>query len=390
MPATAKVPPIFNALDDAAREQGRNGKPAVAEAIRRLMDGLNSVSYSGRPVAALWGGRTGGDGGAAGLDPLYMLAVPRLHAACAKLRGRCVIAKNTHAPAGNDRGVETKIGSDAAVLTQLDYDINGATLGYPEGAEQLDVLTDTDKDPSTADIVTALRVNSVPAGSGLYVPAFLAYDAAQVDVDPDVTKYAYVPPELVGPGLEVVAEGKVLDRYRVQLRNTALHKRVPISWSIEGPGTNYVDFTTSRADFRYIFDQAIGDNGTAPSATGPALTAPWYKSAFGRRTQVRVAVWVYARMSDGDGATGTIGVANKDSGGAMQAFAALTNGPTVTFNGGTFKWWPDLNTGTPAYFNGYAGAPFDRVLLGAKASTGPDMDATVQIAAYVMLPFHHE
>ena len=127
-------------------------------------------------------------------------------------------------------------------------------------------------------------------------------------------------------------------------------------------------------------ERLLGGGGTNFSATGPAITLPLANAGGGRRTQLRVYVFVYASMS-GTTNTGSIGVANKSSSGTMATSAtALTNAATIS--GSTFAWYPTLSTWTPGtgqYFSGYTGSAFDRIGLCSGATD------TIRIGAWTMI-----
>lgn len=148
---------------------------------------------------------------------------------------------------------------------------------------------------------------------------------------------------------------------------------------------SYVDFIESPGDWRYIFDQTVGDTGTAPSATGPAITLPAYAAGIQRQATVRVYVYVLAAMS-GNTDTGVIGVANKDSNGTMQtSFSALTNGAAIS--GTTFSWYPGTGAFDPAagpYFEAPTGVAFDRVCFGAKSGGVTD---TVKVRSFAFFVY---
>lgn len=167
------------------------------------------------------------------------------------------------------------------------------------------------------------------------------------------------------------------------VRDTWFRQRPQCGWSTVLPGQpdvpnaskrRGVHFSTSSQNYRYIFDQSYGaGGGTVFSAGGQAMTLPLANAAGGRRTQVRVYVFVYAAMS-GATNTGSIGVANKGSTGTMATSAStLTNGPTIS--GATFQWYPTLATWSPTtapYFLGYTGSAYDRVALCARSSGATD------------------
>jgi hypothetical protein len=165
------------------------------------------------------------------------------------------------------------------------------------------------------------------------------------------------------------------------------YQRPQIGWSAVDSTNGGISFTTSKNQFRYIFDQSFGTGGSFGfSASGAAITLPLSYAAAGRRNQVRVYVFVYAKMS-GTTDTGSIGVANKDSGGTMASTAtALTNGATIS--GTTMQWYPDpasFDASTAPYFLGYAGSTPDRVALCAKSSGTTD---SVKISAWTFIVQH--
>jgi hypothetical protein len=385
MPDVISLPALGPAsFDDEAETQGSNGKPALASIYKNYATVLNAIQYAGRNLWTFWGG--GANNNAADIQRGLW---NHRHVAGKHLRGKLLFYQAnlprdvTQALIGREYG--------ATLAYPVDYDALAVAASEPTGLRATSIFGDQDGVDATTNNAELLGWGS-QSTNGPFITSGLMYEAAQGVIDP-AAAYAYVPPSFADPGTDIIATAlaadptMTIDRLRSQLVACWLKMRPSLVWSrnLPGTGTNYVEFSAatppygSPTQYRYIFDQTIGTGGTAPSLTGPGMTFPLHHAASGLNTQVKLRAWVYARMGSAVGPdTGEIAFANRDASGTMTAFTAPTN--PVTISGTTFQWWPVLTTGDMS-FSGYAGAAYDRILLGARSSGASDK---VQIAAFAI------
>lgn len=236
------------------------------------------------------------------------------------------------------------------------------------------LLTDTDDDISgVVDEVYIGFDNVRPVAGCVFEDTIRA-----VNADDTVTD------NQIAGGREVLAvqtgSYSTLDRMRDRVNHVHQNRNTQISWAC--PDDSYFEFNGS--DWRYMFDQTVGDGGTAPDVQGPGVTLPVPYAGYGISSQVRVYLYVYAAMS---GATdhGTVAVANKDAIGSMGAMAALFNGQTIS--GTSYQWWPPLGTidsTVDAYFLSPTGIVFDRVLIGGRSEGTTDK---LRVKAWSMIVY---
>jgi len=372
-------------VDDAALEPGKNGKPALAAQIQRIVTGLNRQSYSGRTLYTWWGGDD---------------------------------TTNSHNVLRTVYNHHHQVNSIACHLIGLDND-NTATTSQRASLE-IDTVsssaTDIPWSPGTSSPASTEPADLTIAGmrcddvTGLFAPSTLKcdmsmgsmtangpimtagviYEPAQTEIDPGTASTAaWVPQDFARPdgGIVATAPGTGLadlDRLRLMLLHTWNRKRPTFAWSIAKPGTNYVQFSTAPTAYRYIWDQTIGDTGTAPTITGPGLTVPLRYAGSGVNTTIKCALYVYAAMSDAIG-TGYIAVSHKAAGGAsMTAFDRGTNPISVT--GTSFAWYATMASATPNFHALRTDLAYDRVVIGAKRGAGASGE--VRIGAYALFPMH--
>ena len=369
-------------LDDAWRAVGANGEPATAALMAQEIHLANQAAHAGRPFYTwAYNNIIGGD-----CTSMFRQVYMASNRAATNEYGRAVVMDHQFDPDGGV-GFQTGQGLRIAIGTAMhDTPINfGDPVGFQSYPASSTVVTYTSAFGFSTQpaemIIGALTTNNPQprAGTIWQVPLQMvpstkgsAIGSANVQSKGDII------------GVRSTGDEQ-LTSLSDSIRDTWYHQRPQCGWSAPQPGTafNFIDFTTSKTNFRYIFDQSRGSGGAAFSATGPAMTLPLANAAAGLLTQLRVHVFVYAAMS-GTTDTGSIAVANKDSGGTMALSpTVLTNGPTIS--GTTFQWYPSLSTWSPstgAYFPGYAGGAFDRVALCAKSSGSTD---SVRIAAFTLV-----
>ena len=375
MSNTADIPPQTILLDDAARLSASNGALARASLPNRLASSIRQFQHGGRPLFHWFNAPFA-------FTSANLYRFVRLN----KLDGN---GQQMSAIVGTIPPT-TAPTTTSAVRIQKVSSVTNYDTAYTSAAVQ----------HSYPEDVASLRVAGIPAGGGVSgVPEEFAigpvdtaspdmlmgcvYEDAAFAADPTLT----VLDQGFTVGNPIVASKSggrsTMNVMRDRFTHVWRNRRPHVGYSVRFPDSGGYVLTTA-GQYRYIFDGTIGDGGVAPSATGKGMTLPLKYSAAGRRTQVRVYVWVYARLTAGTG-TGSIAVANKGASGTMGTMAALTNGSAIS--GTSFAWWPHMGSFDPAtnaYFNGYAGAPFDRVLLGGKTTGTADLE----ISAFVMVPYH--
>lgn len=402
-------------FDDTAIGEGRNGQPASGALFARLIKLANQIAYSGKPAYSWIGGISTGFSTFEDPTPWframynganYGAVTEGAQIQYEQLSGFAAIANQGWATRVNDVNFVNSLNYSTPVVgsypTSLLRDTMVGTRGYTAANSEIAVWGKTSNYPVMRSGVVWQEPQDVidPNVAGSYVDS----SGTQTGVN------AYVGSQLVRAGGPIVGirsdnltAADVLQKLRIQLLNTHQYHRGQQCWSAQLPDTNAITFSTSKNQFRYIFDQTYGTGGTAfaadsPGTTtifgttySPAITMPLKYAGSNLYTQIRVYVFVYAAMTGGTD-TGSIGVANKDSGGTMAATPSAVTNP-VTISGTTLKWYPDkvssstasLPLTTAPYFKGYCGtfSEFDRIGLCFKSSGTTD---SVKVAAFALIP----
>jgi hypothetical protein len=375
MSENVTTPPRLALLDDGATDDCSNGVLARASVMANAIRALRYIQHAGRPIFHL----VGQPSVFANAQERRFIRLDTLDGGGRYLAGLVGGIRNTTTVSAT-QGLRL---SEGVTPHDTAWPSTASVNRYPEDLVPIDIVgpLHTGSAPAT---VNGYELGQIDAQSPQLSSACI-YEDARSKEDSDII--AMEDPFVPNNGIVATKSGSrsTLDVARERFLHVWRNRRPHFGWSGQYPDTTgYIDLTTSKNNYRYIFDQTIGDGGTAPSATGKAATLPLRYSGAGRRTQIRVYVWVYARLSAGTG-TGTIAVANKDASGTMGGMTALTNNVAIT--GTSFTWWPHTGSWDPAtnaYFNGYAGGAFDRVLVGGKTSG----TASLQIGAYMLVPFH--
>lgn len=377
----SKAPAFF---DDAEREVGRNGLAATGRIMGRIAKAINQAAHAGRPFFSFV------IRSITGTNPVLRQVYSGRNLGTSFEAGAAIYTQ--HQLAEDVEGFVSGQGIQVTIdgvdyLTEVSFDLGNAdtTSGvtYPNDSRTVAVFSGAGYSADLAELVVEATTENYPQirGMSLWQPAI---DSAPTSSSiPVGTSDLHQKGEIVGVR---ASSNEHLGTFLSVFRNTWYYQRPQLGWSLINPGTNYLSMTTSRTQFRYVFDQAYGTGGTSFTGTGPALTLPLMHSAASRRNQIRVYVFVYAAMS-GTTNTGTIGVANRDTNADMATSAsALTNGATIS--GTSFQWYPSpgsFNPATSPYFLGYAGSIPDRVALCARSSGATD---AVRIAAWTMIVQH--
>lgn len=387
----------FQPMDDAMRTAGRNGKPALAEQFQRFATSLNSIGHAGRPIFHWWGGGPHNADIAVGM---YQTLWSHYFLGGRYLRGRALVLEPNNTRDAT-QGIRVEVGQPliSSPGTEYDYPIEYDLAGADTPVDPTDLIEHGfggDMEPAS-NVLNELLIGSRGDTTPSNAPGLISgcmYEPQQLVGDPS-SSYTYVPPDLAKAGHDIVAVAtsgdlKTVDRVRAMLRHNFLYNRPHVSWSALNPGigaagTNWIAMDTASAAFRYIFDQTIGDSGTAPSATTPGITVPLYKSSAGLRGYMVIHLYVYAALSAASAQTGRIGVATKYN---SFTFTEINNGPLI--NSTTWQWWPAAtvvpgDVATSPYFLGDSSVAFERVLIGAKLSA-VDGAKHVKIGAFAMVP----
>lgn len=395
MADTSRVPEEFPFFDDIEEDAGKNGKPPKADHIQKLIDATNALNYRGRPLFNWWGSSANDDA-----SRVLRQCWAHLHQGGTKPRGRALILKPSQVRDAT-QAVQVNI-SGANHDYFKEYDLEGVSpaLVDPDGLEDFPFGADLDHSTfALQDLGIGANATTTPAAAPGLISGMM-YESAQHLVDP-VSTECFTPPELAIPGGDIVATAPTGDLKKVgRLLDNFMHlvkyHRPQIGWSAKVPGTNYIDFTVDPDNFRFIFDQEVGEGAdSAPGANKPAITLPLKNAAAGLRSQIRVGVYVYAAMSSAAD-DGEIGVANKDGSGGFEPTVNLLTNPMV-ISGTTFKWYsgtgagqafPADLTGDPSYFLGDATAGYDRICLCGRRKSGGAGTATLRVAAFTFRVFH--
>ncbi len=329
---------------DGQLKAGTNGKPALGRVQGAIADAIRARQHEGRTVYHLW------DGDSTTGATIYRISRPNFLEGGGR-RLRSTFQVTTSGTPTTTPGVTIAGTFNPAPISSVLAQVFGAV-----GATDDDVTGELDE--------TIIGTDSVGIASMcLYEDAIKDYTIADTI---DSSKFAAARDVLA---TQTGSYG-TMDQMRDRFDHTWKMRRPVFNWSTDN--AEYIEFSESSEEYRYIFDQSIGDGGTAPSASGPACTLPAYACGFANFNIVRVFVNVYAAMS-GNTDGGTIGIANKDANGSMQAFQDLQLPATI---GGTgYAWYPSLGSFDPStdqYFDAPIGSAFDRFCIGAKSDGSTD------------------
>lgn len=387
------IPIGFVPSDDVRANEGRNGRPAFASALRRAAIALNAIQFGGRSIYHWWGGDDTTDEEAL-LRLIYMCqngttAQARLRASALMLRGQGAVAAGQGIRLTADAvDYDAMIGDTGLeVVPTLVDPTNLASIDFGHGADGLN-----DGLPIPVEI-GSLTSN----GPGLV--AGMLYEPATSTIDMDDAGDGMVPTDWIAQSQPIAALGttgsvrhisQIIDRF---LKTWNYHRPV-MQWSCKAPGTNYVDFPYADG-YKYLHAKRIGSatGCTAPAVTGPAWTFPLDDVASGRNATIKCALYIYARLYGAVGsetANDLVAISHRAANGTdMTAFSTGTNPPTIDSADG-WRWWPALGD-TPWTFDLRADLPFERIVLGAKGITdGAEIPTlfNLQVGAYALVPRH--
>lgn len=376
MPGVLVSPGSFQGFDDAVQTAGKNGKPSVADQFTKFVNALNSIQFSGRTLWSTWGRPLANIND----DHITRSLWNHAHVPGQQLRGRIyyVAPNGAHDVLQAIRAtiLNSAGGGPGAQDYKLNYDLNGTpTRVEPDNLEQVDILGGfTEANPAAAPFEISLGSRTA---NGPYIHSAMLYEAAQSSFDPTISKGVVLGTRIAPAADQVtVYTGNttrdILDEFRKTYQHAWNRMRPQWGWSADLPNTNPIPMSTSPTDYRYIFDQRYGDGGAPLAMTGAGsqgITIPTPNASSGLKTQVRVAVYVWAAMSAADGNTGAIGVASRDAPGTgISSIAALTNGATI--NSTTYQWWPALTASPPATCLLRSTLGYDRMVICGKRVGG--------------------
>lgn len=365
MADTAPVDPNFAGFDDETREAGRNGWLTNGPLMASFANALNSIAHGPRIIYTFWGGVTSDTNATIRRFFWNKNHVPGRRLSFSMLW----VPPNGPRQSGQGVSFAGYTNSTNVLLDYTAYTTAGG-LGSPEGDKTMTLSFNAVGSAETSGTIASASTNGPGIISGI------VYEPRKSAADP-TTELDYVPPEQFAVGNDILAVAPTgvlghINTYRKNLNHTWNRLRPEIGWSAAKPDVNALAISDSQEEFRYIMDQTVGDGGTAPSATGPAITIPLYKAGSGLETTVRVRIMIRAAMT-GTTDTGTIGVSHRDGAGGMTAIAAVSGiavtGTTYDTYGGFVTLRTDL--------------AYERVVLCAKSDGATDY---MIIAAWSMYP----
>jgi hypothetical protein len=342
-------------MDDAARVAARNGRPAMAQVMRKIVDMASKFSTRPRPLFNWWGGNPGN---------------PFETSAEASIR-RMWLTGSVGAPALGGQALIVPIAMAADVpktgLQILEQDDDQARASIvPQSPGRIEDINDADTDlypmyvtavPLYGETVTEYDVAAatarelrLQAGStgptyGPQLRSGLIFERRPTD---PVIGTEVLPTDPYSMGSEIIGAGSTardLRALRDFINRLARQKMIHFGWGIMKNSTTgtYGHNVTNGfgTDRRYILNTAYGEGGIAPSVDGPGIEIPTWHTSLGRGTTVRAYIRVFARMTGGSN-TGLLGYYNKNAVGAMQGAFNVTHTPTIS--GTTWQWYPNTDT----------------------------------------------
>lgn len=339
-------------FDDAIREASRNGKPAMAQVLRRLVAALNEFSKRPRPLHSWVGGAD---------IPSEPNNESHVYRQTITMRDgmRRIYGIGHVIPIANAAGVP----KTGLTLNHLEYDqvfhqlvpqipgrvedINTPATDYYPGYLQTvpifgEHVADYDSSPTARDIRVQI------GEPGVYGPRPTAGVIMERRVNDPVIGIESLPTDPYAPGAEILGESTDPNRDLRALRDyfnmLALDKSIHFSWSCcrNGTGAFGMPVTDIRGtDYAYILNPAYGSGaGIAPTVDGPGIRLPLRYTAFGREVNVRAYFRILAKMT-GTTNTAQLGYYCRNNSGGMVGPFAMTHTPTIS--GTTLQWYTSGN-----------------------------------------------
>ena len=342
-------------LDDAGRGPARNGKAALAQVYRRIIETANKFSCRPRPIHSFWGGNglnmsesddegsfrrmwITGEMGAPRIKGL-LLAVPIADALAVPSTGLTLFTTD------QDQGF-------APVIPQTPgrrEDLNEASTEWcPRYLTPISIFGEQVADYSSPATARDMRIISGDSSPLLYGPQARSCLIIERRIKDPVIGIEALPLDPYTMGAEILGVGPTYRDLRAMrdfINRLARQKMMHFGWGIQKNSATAVyghNVTNGNGVlYRYILNPTIGEGDTAPSVNGPGIEIPLANTSLGKGTTVRAYVRIYARMT---GATNTARLAQyqRDDAGGMDGLTLLANTPVIS--GTTWRWWPNTTT----------------------------------------------
>jgi hypothetical protein len=344
-------------MDDAARGPARNGKPALAQVYRRIVETANKFAMRPRPIQNWWGGNPSNTTETIAQSSIRRMwltgemGAPRIKAQVLALP----VADVLGAP---KTGLQVFAGdhdqSGWKVVPQSPgrkEDINTATTDwYPAYAAPLSLFGDFHQadytSPATAREIRIQVGDSISASPGPQVRSGLVVERK---ITNPVVGIEAIPLDPYTMGAEILGAGPTyrdLRALRDFINRLSRQKMIHFGWGIEkNSATGTYGHVLNGTQWRYILNTAIGEGGIAPTVDGPGIEIPTRYTGVGMGglgSTVRAYVRIFAAMSGGAN-TARIGYYQRNnSGGMTPAAAPVFNTPVIS--GTTPQWYPNTTT----------------------------------------------
>lgn len=398
--STTSVPSTVTLFDDERRADGLNGQPAAAQPIKECVDALNAIAGRARPIFNSWGGGPQSAGANGGVASTWWM---EMSPAAPGIRGAALVVPSIAQPLSG-QGVTfshgtpslTSVGKTDAAVAAYPGSCQTMPLGYWHRTNKA-LLTSAEVSVGNA------TANGPRIESGIFYEPAAPRPPEQLLVDTGsdnrIFRRTHVPTDWIAQGSPILgtagtvtsgnltySDGRAFASLALFFRDVFKGRRLAFGWSCSLPGTNYLGISGSANgdNYRYIFDQRIGQGATAPSAAGPGICIPLKYTASGRRTSVRIYCAMRAYVTGG---TGSVAVYTQNADGT---FAGPT-GPVLSVTSTVSSWHiPGSLVGSDYIFNPAAQyftvdtqRSFNKILLCAKVSAGQTLKITgLSLAAY--------
>ena len=345
-------------IDDGARGPARNGRPAMAQVMRRIITAANKFSIRARPLINWWGGNPGNPFDTSAESTIRRMRLTR-SAGGSRLGGQALILPIAAAASVPKTGLQITEQDDDQTRSFLVpqtpgvlEDLNEAqAVMYPRYATSVPLFDEHEADyAGGAATAREIRIQAGDTGPayGPQLRSGLIFERRpRGRVGPVVGSEA-LPLDPYSLGSEIIGEGSALRDMRAVrefINRLMIEKSIHFGWGICKNSTSGTyghnvtsTFGTSR---RYILNTAYGEGGIAPTVDGPGIEIPARYTGVSRNTTVRAYVRVYARMTGGT-SHGTLSYYNRNNAGGMAGPTALIHPPDIA--GTTWQWYPNTDT----------------------------------------------
>ncbi len=342
-------------LDDAGRGPARNGKPALAQVYRRIIETANKFSCRPRPIHSFWGGNglnmsetddegsfrrmwITGEKGAPRIKGL-LLAVPIADALVVPSTGLTLFTTD------QDQGFSLIVPQTPGRREDLN---EASTEWYPRYATPIAIFGEQVADYSSPATARDMRIISGDPVGPLYGPQLRSGLIMERRIKDPAMGIEALPLDPYTMGAEIDGVGPTYRDLRAMrdfISRLARQKMIHFGWGIEKNSATAVyghNVTFGNGTlYRYILNPAVGEGGIAPSVTGPGIEIPLAHTSLGKGTTVRAYVRIYARMTGGAD-TARLAQYQRNDAGGMDGLTLLANTPVIS--GTTWRWWPNTTT----------------------------------------------